>query len=92
MGCSGADKTTVATALKDLLVKEHDKRVHRLDGDDLCTELNRDLTFSKTDGVESVRRTGKIATLFADLDVIALVVFIGPCRGDKDGVRKRHEQ
>jgi len=91
-GCSGAGKTTIASALEDRLVKEYGKHVYRLDGDNLRTGLNRDLTFSEADRAESVRRTGEIATLFADSGVITLVGLISPYRGDRDEVRKRHEQ
>ena len=91
-GCSGAGKTTIATALEDRLVKEYGKHVYRLDGDNLRTGLNRDLSFSEADRAESVRRTGEIATLFADSGVITLVGLISPYRADRDAVRKRHEQ
>ena len=89
-GCSGAGKTTIATALEDILVKEYGKHVYRLDGDNLRTGLNRDLTFSEADRAESVRRTGELATLFADAGVITLVGLISPYRVDRDMVRKRH--
>ncbi len=91
-GCSGAGKTTIATALEDRLVKEYGKHVYRLDGDNLRTGLNRDLSFSEADRAESVRRTGEIATLFADSGVITLVGLISPYRADRDAVRKRHEE
>jgi len=91
-GCSGAGKTTIATALEDRLVKEYGKHVYRLDGDNLRTGINRDLSFSEADRAESVRRTGEIATLFADSGVVTLVGLISPYRGDRDEVRKRHEQ
>ena len=90
-GCSGAGKTTIATALEDRLVKAYGKHVYRLDGDNLRTGINRDLTFSEADRAESVRRTGEIATLFADSGVITLVGLISPYREDRDMVRKRHE-
>eukprot|EP00592_Proboscia_alata_P022521 CAMPEP_0194424354 /NCGR_PEP_ID=MMETSP0176-20130528/23623_1 /TAXON_ID=216777 /ORGANISM="Proboscia alata, Strain PI-D3" /LENGTH=1098 /DNA_ID=CAMNT_0039234061 /DNA_START=232 /DNA_END=3525 /DNA_ORIENTATION=+ len=90
-GCTGAGKTTIATALEDILVREYGKHVYRLDGDNLRTGLNRDLGFSVDDRAESVRRTGEIATLFADAGVITLVGLISPYRGDRDAVRKRHE-
>lgn len=91
-GCSGAGKTTIATALEDRLVKAYGKHVYRLDGDNLRTGINRDLTFSEADRAESVRRTGEIATLFADSGVITLVGLISPYRDDRDMVRKRHEE
>ena len=90
-GCSGAGKTTIATALEDRLIKAYGKHVYRLDGDNLRTGINRDLTFTEADRAESVRRTGEIATLFADAGVITLVGLISPYRGDRDEVRKRHE-
>ena len=90
-GCSGAGKTTIATALEDQLIKHYGKHVYRLDGDNLRTGLNRDLGFSEGDRAESVRRTGELATLFADAGVITLVGLISPYRADRDAVRKRHE-
>ena len=90
-GCSGAGKTTIATALEDKLVKLYGKHVYRLDGDNLRTGLNRDLGFSQPDREESVRRAGEIATLFADSGTITLVGLISPYRADRDAVRKRHE-
>lgn len=90
-GCSGAGKTTIATALEEKLVKEYGKHTYRLDGDNLRTGLNRDLSFSEADRAESVRRTGEIATLFSDSGVITLVGLISPYRKDRDMVRKRHE-
>jgi 3'-phosphoadenosine 5'-phosphosulfate synthase len=91
-GCSGAGKTTIATALEDLLVKEYGKHVYRLDGDNLRTGINRDLGFSEADRAESVRRTGELATLFSDAGVITLVGLISPYREDRDMVRRRHEE
>jgi adenylyl-sulfate kinase len=90
-GCSGAGKTTIATALEDLLVQKYGKHVYRLDGDNLRTGLNRDLGFSEWDRAESVRRTGELATLFSDAGVITLVGLISPYRKDRDEVRKRHQ-
>ncbi|GKY90748.1 hypothetical protein MPSEU_000047700 [Mayamaea pseudoterrestris] len=90
-GCSGAGKTTLATALEEKLVKLYGKHVYRLDGDNLRTGLNRDLGFSEADRAESVRRTGELATLFADAGVVTLVGLISPYRADRDAVRKRHE-
>jgi 3'-phosphoadenosine 5'-phosphosulfate synthase len=91
-GCSGAGKTTIATALEDRLVKQYGKHVYRLDGDNIRTGLNRDLSFSAADRAESVRRVGEMATLFSDAGVITLVGLISPYRGDRDEVRRRHEQ
>lgn len=90
-GCSGSGKTTIATALEEKLIMLYGKHVYRLDGDNLRTGLNRDLGFSEADRAESVRRTGELATLFSDAGIITLVGLISPYRGDRDLVRKRHE-
>ena len=90
-GCSGSGKTTIATKLEERLVKMHGKHVYRLDGDNIRTGLNRDLSFSAADRAESVRRVGEMATLFSDAGVITLVGLISPYREDRDAVRKRHE-
>lgn len=91
-GCSGAGKTTIATALEEKLVTKYGKHVYRLDGDNLRTGINRDLTFTEADRAESVRRTGELSTLFSDAGIITLVGLISPYRGDRDAVRKRHEE
>ena len=59
-GCSGTGKITIATALEDRLIKEFGKHVYRLDGDNLRTGLNQDLSFSEAEHAESVRRTGEM--------------------------------
>jgi len=91
-GCSGAGKTTIATALEEQLVTKYGKHVYRLDGDNLRTGINRDLGFSEADRAESVRRTGELATLFSDAGVITLVGLISPFRADRDAVRERHRR
>ena len=90
-GCSGAGKTTIAQALEDVLVKEYKKHVYRLDGDNIRTGLNRDLSFSASDRDESVRRVGEVSTLFTDAGVITIVGLISPYREGRDMVRKRHK-
>jgi hypothetical protein len=91
-GCSGSGKTTITTALEEKVVKEYGKHVYRLDGDNLRTGLNRDFRFSESDGAESVRRTGELATLFSDGGMITLVGLISPYRQDRDEVRKRRSE
>ena len=42
----GMAMTTIATALEDLLVRQYSIHVYRLDGRNLRTGLNRDLTLT----------------------------------------------
>jgi len=72
-------------------VKLYGAHTYRLDGDNIRTGLNRDLGFTQSDREESVRRVGEMATLFSDAGIITLVGLISPYRGDRDAVRKRHE-
>ena len=90
-GLSGSGKSTIASLLEEQLVLQHGKSVYRLDGDNIRTGLNRDLGFSKADRAESVRRVGELACLFADAGVITIVSLVSPYRGDRDDVRRRHE-
>ncbi|KAJ1432668.1 3-phosphoadenosine 5-phosphosulfate synthase-like protein 2 [Ochromonadaceae sp. CCMP2298] len=91
-GLSGSGKSTIAALLEEQLVLNHGKSVYRLDGDNIRTGLNRDLGFSKADRGESVRRVGELACLFADAGVITIVSLVSPYKGDRDEVRKRHEE
>ena len=90
-GLSGSGKSTIAALLEEQLVMHYGKSVYRLDGDNIRTGLNRDLGFSKADRGESVRRVGELACLFADAGMITIVSLVSPYRGDRDAVRKRHE-
>ena len=65
-GLSASGKSTLAAALEAKLLARS-RPAYRLDGDNLRTGLNRDLSFSEADRAESVRRTGEIATLFSDV-------------------------
>mmetsp|Transcript_2442 Transcript_2442/g.3567 ORF Transcript_2442/g.3567 Transcript_2442/m.3567 type:complete len:1057 (+) Transcript_2442:150-3320(+) len=91
-GLSGSGKSTIATALEEMLVLQYSKHVYRLDGDNIRTGLNRDLDFTDNDRAESVRRVGELACLFSDSGVITIVSLVSPFRGDRDAVRRRHEE
>ncbi|KVO41319.1 adenylyl-sulfate kinase [Burkholderia ubonensis] len=71
-GLSGADKSTLADALADLL-RRRGLQATVLDGDRLRAGLNRDLGFSERDRFENVRRLAEVASLFADAGFIAIV-------------------
>lgn len=87
-GMSGAGKSTIASALeKVLFVKE--KIVYRLDGDNLRFGLNSDLSFTKEDRLENVRRIAEVAALFKDAGLIVLVACISPNAEMRDFARRR---
>ncbi len=76
-GLSGSGKTTIANLLEEKL---HELNIHTytLDGDNLRGGLNKNLTFSKEDRNENLRRTAEVAKLFVDAGVVVLAAFISP--------------
>ncbi len=58
-----------------------------LDGDDIRGQICRDLSFSKEDRNENVRRIGYLAQLLNHHGVIAIVAAISPYQVARDAVR-----
>lgn len=85
-GLSGAGKTTLANKFCEAL-RERGLTCLVLDGDVLRERLNRDLSFSREDRRENVRRIAEIAHMAAEAGVIVLVAVIAPYRADRDAVR-----
>ena len=73
-GCSGAGKTSIAITLEDCCIKECGKRMYCLDGDNLHTRLNRDLSFSKANCAEKILQTQGV---FAAVDVVSKEEVVG---------------
>jgi adenylyl-sulfate kinase len=87
-GLSGSGKSTLSQAVyNQLLASGH--RVDLLDGDEVRLFLSHDLTFSKEDRDENVRRIGYVAELLTRNGVITLVSAISPYRDARDAVRAR---
>ena len=89
-GLSGSGKSTVAVAVERDLAAAG-RLCYRLDGDNLRHGLNGDLGFSEADRTENIRRTGEVCRLLVDAGVIVLASFVSPFRGDRDQVRKMHQ-
>ncbi|XP_065160089.1 bifunctional 3'-phosphoadenosine 5'-phosphosulfate synthase-like [Atheta coriaria] len=90
-GLSGAGKTSIAFELEAYLVS-HGIPVYGLDGDNMRTGLNKDLSFSKQDREENIRRVAEVAKLFADAGQICLCSFISPFAEDRDLARIIHRE
>jgi adenylyl-sulfate kinase len=87
-GLSGSGKSTISQAVhRELAASGH--RVDLLDGDEVRLFLSRDLTFSKQDRDENVRRIGYVAELLTRNGVITLVSAISPYRDARESVRRR---
>ena len=78
-GLSGSGKSTLAIALERKLF-EQGYNVVVLDGDNIRTGINNNLSFSPEDRVENIRRIAEAAKLFVANGMICIVSFISPTR------------
>ena len=85
-GLSGSGKSTLAHAVEERLYSMG-CRTYVFDGDNVRHGLCADLSFSKEDRTENIRRIGEMVKLFVDAGLIALTAFISPFRADRQRVR-----
>lgn len=78
-GLSGSGKSTLANAVERRLV-ERGIVTKILDGDNIRSRLNNDLSFSDEDRSENIRRIAEVARLFLDAGIVVLTSFITPKR------------
>ena len=78
-GLSGSGKSTLAIALERQLF-DQGFSVVVLDGDNIRTGINNNLTFSPDDRIENIRRIAEVAKLFLANGIICIVSFISPTR------------
>ena len=85
-GLSGSGKSTIANALEQKL---HDLKIqtYSLDGDNLRSGINKDLSFSPEDRSENIRRIGEIGKLFVDAGMVVLAAFVAPYEKDRNHIR-----
>lgn len=85
-GLSGSGKSTIATMVERMLFQQG-YSISILDGDTLRTGLNNDLDFTTEAREENLRRTGEVASLFADSGQIILASFISPHHKGRESVK-----
>ena len=76
-GLSGSGKTTLSSALEKRLFKEG-YFTQILDGDNIRTGINNNLSFSPDDRLENIRRIAEVSKLIMNCGVIVLCAFISP--------------
>lgn len=81
-GLSGAGKSTIAKGLSTAL-SDFERPIMILDGDEVRAGLNKDLTFSRQDRKENVRRVAEIAKLLYHSNLIVIVAIICPFEEDR---------
>lgn len=76
-GLSGSGKSTIAEALE--------KRLHTegyltmlLDGDNIRSGINKNLSFSDADRIENIRRIAEVSKLFLNCGIITMNSFVSP--------------
>lgn len=85
-GLSGSGKSTLAVQLEAALHAEGFK-TYLLDGDNVRSGLNKDLTFTDEGRVENIRRISEVCKLFLDSGVVLLSAFISPFQADREQVK-----
>jgi adenylylsulfate kinase len=86
-GLSGAGKTTLAKRLEEELFSRN-FMVQILDGDNIRSGINANLTFSDKDRLENIRRIAEVSKLFMNCGIIAINSFISPTREVRQLARK----
>jgi adenylylsulfate kinase len=85
-GLSGSGKSTIANYTQRELF--NDFNITILDGDDVRSGLNSDLSFTSEDRVENLRRVAHVANLFASRGLIVLCSFISPMNSQRAMIKK----
>jgi adenylylsulfate kinase len=76
-GLSGSGKSTIAEAVeKELHQKGYLTML--LDGDNIRSGINNNLTFSDADRIENIRRIAEVSKLFLNCGIITLNSFVSP--------------
>jgi len=86
-GLSGSGKSTLAVQLEAALHASGFK-TYLLDGDNIRSGLNKDLTFTDEGRVENIRRISEVCKLFLDAGVVLLSAFISPFQADRELVKR----
>lgn len=84
-GLSGSGKSTLAVQL-DAMLHQKGYKTYLLDGDNVRSGINKDLSFGEAGREENIRRIGEISKLFLDAGVIVIASFISPFKKDREKV------
>lgn len=76
-GLSGSGKTTIAKHLEQRLFSEG-YLCQVLDGDNIRSGINSNLSFSSADRTENIRRIAEVSKLFLDCGIICINCFVSP--------------
>jgi len=82
-GLSGSGKSTLARALENDLFQ---RKIHTklLDGDNLRSGINKNLSFSESDRLENIRRAAEVSKLFLENGDVVICSLISPTQEIRD--------
>ena len=86
-GLSGSGKSTIALNLERMLF-EKGFFAQVLDGDNIRSGINNNLTFSIEDRQENIRRIAEISRLYLESGIITVNCFISPTRAIREFARQ----
>lgn len=86
-GLSGSGKSTIANRV-ELLLHQKSIRIYTLDGDNVRSGINADLSFSPEDRTENIRRIAEVSKLMIDAGLVVLAAFVSPYKKDRENIRK----
>jgi adenylylsulfate kinase len=78
-GLSGSGKTTIAQNI-EMELNKRGFLTQILDGDNVRTGINNNLTFSEEDRYENIRRISELSKLFLNCGIICINSFISPTK------------
>ena len=89
-GLPGSGKSTLAKLL-DAHLRQWDRPVALLDGDEVRKTLSKGLGFTRKDREEHIRRLAYVAKLLSRMGGVAIVAAISPYAQSRDEARKEIE-
>ena len=82
-GLSGSGKTTIGSYLEKKLFKNNIKTT-LLDGDNIRTGINNNLSFSDQDRIENIRRIAEVSKLFNSAGIVTINCFVSPFESSRN--------
>lgn len=87
VGISGSGKSTLARGLENALHKKG-YLTQLLDGDNLRSGINNNLSFTEEDRIENIRRAAEVSKLFSNCGIITICSLISPTQQIREMARK----
>ena len=86
-GLSGSGKTTIGAYLEKKLF-QNNITTTLLDGDNIRTGINNNLSFSDKDRIENIRRIAEVSKLFNLSGIVSINCFVSPFQSSRDLAKK----